>query len=296
MARVMLAVLGDGSVEGQRVLSEASVKALLAPQYTPHPRIPATAYGMTHWVTHGQQLLHMDGTLGDQIGVMVLAPASGLGIFAASNALPGAANHLLEPLLTHLFGPETAATPPTPMPVPSGNARRAAGTYRDFHHTRKDMSRPISLMFQSRVSAEPDGAIRWRNRRWVEVAPLLFTSDDGRDTIVFREDPSGKKIATLHAWGGTYEHIGWAQQALFHAAFLAACMVAFLAYPLSRGFAILRRRPISVEGRAARRCAIVVALANLAFIVWLGMSLRGRMVQSTGCGDSPSPSSSGCSP
>ena len=162
---------------------------------------------MTHWVTHGQRLLHKDGTLGDQIGVMVLAPASGLGIFAASNALPGVANQLLEPLLTHLFGPETRAVPPTPMSVPSDNANRAAGTYRDFHRTRNDMSRPISLMLQSRVSAEPDGAIRWRDRRWVEVAPLVFTSADGRDTIVFREDASGK-IATLHTWGGTYEHLG----------------------------------------------------------------------------------------
>ena len=274
MTRVMLALLGDGSVDGQRVLSEASVKAMLASQYTLDPRIPATAYGMTHWVTHGQRLLHKDGTLGDQIGVMVLAPASGLGIFAASNALPGVANQLLEPLLTHLFGPEIPAVPPVPMSVTSNNASRAAGTYRDFHHTRNDMSRPISLMLQSRVSAEPDGAIRWRDRRWVEVAPLVFTSADGRDTIVFREDASGK-IATLHTWGATYERLAWAEQAVFHLSFLAACMVAFVAYPLSRGVAILRRRPPLLEGRAARRCAVVVALANLAFIVWLGLSLRG---------------------
>jgi CubicO group peptidase (beta-lactamase class C family) len=274
MARVMLALLGDGSVDGTRVLSEASVKAMLAPQYTPDPRIPATAYGMTHWVTHGQHLLHRDGTLGDQIGVMVLAPASELGIFAASNALPGVANRLLEPLLTHLFGPDPAAAPPVPMSVASGNARRATGTYRDFHHTRNDMSRPISLMLQSRVSAEPDGAVRWRDRRWVEVAPLVFTSADGRDTIVFGEDPSGK-ITRLHAWGATHERVGWAEQAISHLAFLAVCVAAFLAYPLSRGFQRYRRRPVPLEGRAARACAVVVALANLAFIVWLGMSLRG---------------------
>lgn len=274
MARVMLALLGDGSLDGQRVLSRTSAKVMLAPQYTPDARIPATAYGMTYWVAHGHRLLHKDGTLGDQIGVLVLAPASGLGIFAASNALPGVANHLLEPLLTYLFGPETSAVLPMPMSIPSGNSSRAAGTYRDFHHTRNDMSRPISLMLQSRVSAEPDGAIRWQDRRYVEVAPLVFTSADGRDTIVFREDASGK-IATLHAWGTTYERIGWVEQSIFHVAFLAACVVAFLAYPLSRAFATLRRRPISLDGRAARRCAVVVALANLAFIVWLGMSLRG---------------------
>jgi hypothetical protein len=44
---------------------------------------------------------------------------------------------------------------------------------------------------------------------------------------------------------------------------------------LSRASARLRRRPVSPEGQGARRCAVVVAVANLAFIVWLGMSLRG---------------------
>lgn len=274
MARVMLALLGDGSVDDQRVLSEASVKTILAPQYTPDARIPAVAYGMKHWVTHGQQLLHADGTLGDQIGVMMLAPASGLGIFAASNALPGVANHVLDPILTHLFGPEPAARLPAPMSAASGNASRAAGTYQDLHHTRNDMSRLMSLMLQSQVRAEPDGAIRWRNRRWVEVAPLVFTAVDGRDTIVFREDASGK-ITTLHAWGATHERVAWTLQLPFHAGVLTTSVIAFLAYPLTRAFPILRRRPVSSEGRVARQCAVVVAVANLAYIVWLGVSGRG---------------------
>lgn len=281
MARLMLALLGDGSVDGQRILSPESVKAMLTPQYTPDPRIPATAYGMNQWVSHGQRLLHKDGTLGDQIGVMVLAPATGLGVFAASNALPGVANQLLEPLLTHLFGPETPAVPPTPIPSLSGDSIRVEGTYQDFHHTRNDMSRPVVLTLQSRVSAEPDGAIHWRGRRWMETAPLVFTSADGRDTIVFRENAAGE-ISTLHAQGATYERIGWAEQARFHLAFLAICLVAFVAYPLNRIVVALRGRQVagegrgaSREGRGARRSAVAVALANVAFMVWLAGSLKG---------------------
>jgi hypothetical protein len=65
-------------VDGQRVLSEAAVKKMLEPQYTADRHLPATTYGMTFWSTHGQQLLHKDGMLGDQIGAVVLAPASRL--------------------------------------------------------------------------------------------------------------------------------------------------------------------------------------------------------------------------
>jgi hypothetical protein len=54
----MLALLGDGSVDGQRILTPESTRALMAAQYSVHARIPATAYGMTHWKTIGQDLLH----------------------------------------------------------------------------------------------------------------------------------------------------------------------------------------------------------------------------------------------
>ena len=45
MGRFMLALLGDGSVDGGTVLTPASTTALLAAQFTPDPRIPAAAYG-----------------------------------------------------------------------------------------------------------------------------------------------------------------------------------------------------------------------------------------------------------
>jgi CubicO group peptidase (beta-lactamase class C family) len=267
MSRIMMALLGDGSVDGRRLLSGESVRTMLAPQYTPDPRISATAYGFMHWRSHGQDLLHKDGTAGGQIGVMVLDPAHELGVFAASNELPGVANHILEPLLTDLFGPEAPAVTPTAL-ANAPDASRLAGWYRDYHHTRNEMTRAIALMLQSRVAVEPDRAIRWRARRWVQVAPLVFTSSDGRDTIVFRENASGK-ITSLHAWGATYERIGWTEQRPVHLGFLAVCLIAFLAYPISRIRFVLRRRPASDEGRSAQRCAVFVGLANLSFVAWL---------------------------
>ena len=110
------------------------------------------------------------------------------------------------PLQARLQPTEPPAAAPVAMAVPTGNAARVAGVYRDFHHTRQEMSRAISLVLQARVDAEPDGSIRWRERRWVEVASLAFKSADGRETIVFRADGSGR-IASLHAWGGHYERL-----------------------------------------------------------------------------------------
>jgi hypothetical protein len=72
VARAMIALLNNGRLDGIQVLSAQGVSRLLAEQYTPDPRIPAHAYEMLHWKTHGLSLLHKDGTLNDQLGVMVL--------------------------------------------------------------------------------------------------------------------------------------------------------------------------------------------------------------------------------
>jgi CubicO group peptidase (beta-lactamase class C family) len=282
MGRFMLALLGDGTVGNDRVLSPESVQTLLAPQYTPDPRVPPRGYGFLHWLTHGQRLQHHDGTLGDQVGVLVLAPAHRFGIFVASNGVNEGGievgNTLLEPLLTHLFGPSTPPPPPTVVPDSPDSLRRAlqvAGTYRDYHHTRNDMSRLRAMMpmIQSRATVEPDGAIRWHGRRWLEVEPLVFRRADGPDHIIFKEDDRGN-VTALHAWGATYERIGWIEQTPVHLGLLALCVIAFLAYPLSRVVHALRRRPAAPEGRVARGCAVFVALANLAFVIGLVPFLR----------------------
>jgi CubicO group peptidase (beta-lactamase class C family) len=279
VGRFMMALLEDGSAGNDRILSPASVKTLLASQYTPNPHIPPRGYAFLHWFTHGRRLQHHDGTLGDQIGVMVLAPADRFGIFVASNGAPEGGsqvgNELLEPLLTHLLGPSSPPPPPTPLPDAVRRAPHVAGTYRDYHHTRNDMSRirAIMPMVQSRVTVEPDGAIRWKGRRWLEIEPLVFRSADSPDHIAFKEDDRGD-ITALHAWGATYQRIGWIEQTPFHLGVLALCVIAFLVYPLSRVIRLLRRGHAEPEGRVARGCAVFVALANLAFVIGLLPSLR----------------------
>ena len=275
MGRYMLAMLGDGSVDGVRFLRPESVKLLLAAQYTPDPRIPATTYGFSEFVSHGLHLLYRGGTLGDQAAMVVLAPADQLGIFVASNSLPGLGDFLFEPLMTHFAGPAVAPSPAVALPDAAERAPRFAGTYRDYKRTRNEMSqiRALMPMIQSRVIAEPDGAIRWQGRRWLQVEPLVFRRADSPDYVVFRENTRGD-VTELHTSGGAYERIGWWEQAPFHLGILGCCVMAFLAYLLSKVWRALRRRDAPLPGRAARGAAVFVALANLAFVMGLAIYLR----------------------
>lgn len=154
---------------------------------------------------------------------------------------------------------------------------QVAGMYRDYHHTRHDLSRLRALMpmIQSPVSAEADGSIRWRGRRWVEREPLVFEaaeSADGRQAIVFREDEHGR-VRELHAAGGTFERIGWVEQRFFHLALLASSIIVFASYALWRLRAVVRDRRVWPPGHGARTCAFVVATLNIVFVIGLVLAI-----------------------
>ena len=266
MGRFMLAILGDGSLDGVRVLSPESRARLLRPQFRDHPSMPGVTYGFHEWRTRGRVLLHHDGTLDDQVGVILLDPDNAFGMFVASNSVPGIGNHLLGPVLTHLYGPPASPAAPQPL-IATGHAAQVAGVYLDLQRTRHDLSsvRALMPMLQARVAADGD-AVAWAGRRWDEVAPFVFQAAGSDDRIVFRAAPP----AIMQTWNTTYERIGWTQQTPAQLGLAAVCVLVFFACAAR----ILRTWRRWTEGHGVRACGLFVALANLFFVIWLGASLR----------------------
>ena len=268
MSRFMMAVLGDGALDGVRVLSPASRAAFLRPQFRDHPSLPGVTYAFHEWRTHGRVLLHHDGTLEDQVGVMVLDPDNAFGLFVASNSNPGIGNALLEPMLTHLYGPEPAL--PAPAVVRgTGHATEVAGVYVDLDRTRHDLSsvRALMPMLQSRVVATGD-TIAWAGRQWSEVAPYVFRAPESAEPLVFRDTAGAMPV--MQTWNTSYERVGWTRQTPLHLLFVMACLVLFAGSAVR--LAATRRR--WRDGRTARSIALAVALAYIVFVVWLVTSFR----------------------
>ena len=266
MGRFMLAMLGDSSHDAVRVLSPASRAKVLRAQFRDHPRLPGVTYGFHEWRTHGRTLLHHDGTLDDQVGVLLLDPDSGFGMFAASNSNPGIGNHLLAPVLDHLYGPESPPSLGAPLRA-TGHANEVAGVYLDTNRTRHDLSsgRALMPMLQARVVADGD-AIVFAGRRWLEIEPFVFQAPDGGEPVVFR----GPGAAVLQTWNATYERLDWTQQSPAQLGLAGACLLVFLGLIAGSARGWRRWR----DGGAARACAFFVAVANVAFVMWLGVSLR----------------------
>jgi len=74
----------------------------------------------------------------------------------------------------------------------------------------------------------------------------------------------------MQTWNTTYERIGWTRQTPVHLLFVAVCGLVFLTGTVG----MVRTWRRWCEGRVARAFAVFVAVANLAFLVWLGGSLR----------------------
>ena len=264
MGRFMLAMLTDGSREG--VLSPASRGKFLRPQFRDHPRLPGVTYGFHEWRTHGRTLLHHDGTLDDQVGMLLLDPDTGFGMFAASNSNPGIGNHLLASVLDHLYGPETPPSLGAPLRG-TGHAKEVAGVYLDTTRTRHDLSsvRALMPMLQARIATDGD-AIVFAGRRWLEVEPFVFQAPGGDEPIVFR----GPGAGVLQTWNSTYQRLAWTQQAPPQLGLAASCLLVFVGFAAGSARSWRRWR----DGRAARACALFVAVANVAFVMWLVVSLR----------------------
>ena len=202
---------------------------------------------------------------------MLLDPDNAFGLFVASNANPGIGNHLLEPVLTHLYGPAPTPAPPVAM-AGAPDARRVAGVYLDTNRTRHDLSRIRALMpmLQSRVAADGTGGITWSGRRWIEVAPFVFQASNGGDTLVFRHAPGHPHGRDADLERDLRAHrVDRAERPSISVSSWCACWCS--ACKRYDSCATWRR---DRDAPAARACALFVALANVVFIVWLTASLR----------------------
>jgi hypothetical protein len=75
----------------------------------------------------------------------------------------------------------------------------------------------------------------------------------------------------LQTWNSTYGRIAWTQQSPAQLALAGSCVLVFLGFAAGIGAQLATA---GATGSAAGLCAIFVAVANVAFVVWLAVSLR----------------------
>jgi CubicO group peptidase (beta-lactamase class C family) len=276
MARWMLVHLGEGTLDGARILSPESALAMRGILFRNAPDVAGIAHGfLTQQFGPHFAYGHGGATLYFHTG-MVMLPELGLGVFVSANGAEARApvRELVQLLVERLVPDAVAAEPVAAPAVDAGQLQRFAGSYRNNRraHTRAEMAINPG---DTEVVAADDGTLRIRlGSDWLRVAPtgpLSFKEPQGNTRVQFTADERGGITGFAYGQGiAGFDRIGWLQRQSTLFALLAA--VAGLAVVrLWRSWRRHRRNP----PRPGLFPVKALGMANA--VVWLGAIALGAV-------------------
>jgi CubicO group peptidase (beta-lactamase class C family) len=195
IARFMIAHLQNGRLGEARILLEDTARLMHSPLFTNDPRVNGFAHGFYEMSQHGKRIIGHAGDVTEFHSILALFPEEKLGLFVAYNSvnagMKGLTEETLKAFMDRFFG---KMRPTTPMEWAS-SATRVAGAYRGIRMNYSGLEKAIALFSPVNFTAQANGSLIYNapagQKRLLEVAPLLFKSEDGYDVVAFREDANG---------------------------------------------------------------------------------------------------------
>jgi CubicO group peptidase (beta-lactamase class C family) len=256
IAHFMLAHLQNGRFGKERILQEATAKAMHAQQFTNDPRMPGMAYGFWEQQLNHQRLLVHGGDTTLFHSWLALLPEQQVGVFVSYNSAQGgsAPSTLLQAFLDHYFPAPGEATPAPP----AGFAERAGQISGDYWSTLRSSTTYEKLAVLSattRVSfvGESRLAISAGEQAFtvVEVTPWVFQQVDGQERVVFRPEGDGMVMLIASTPIYAYTKVAWYDAPTAHVLLVLVCMLLFLSalllWPLGFVLRAVRRRAQSTK-------------------------------------------------
>jgi CubicO group peptidase (beta-lactamase class C family) len=197
-AKFMIAHLNDGQGTAGRILKPETARQMREPLFRHDPKVSAMCYGFIEENRNGRRMV---GHGGDTIwfhSSLQLMPAEHVGVFVSYNTDTsggGPREQLLDAFLERYFPQPETAKAPEPAEA-QDHARRVAGEYLNTRYSHTTVTKIAALMNTVDVSANSDNSITIssgeRVMRLVEVEPFVFKELNGTNTVVFKEDKSGR--------------------------------------------------------------------------------------------------------
>jgi len=203
MSRFMLAILGEGTLEGATILKPESVRAMEARQFELHPDLHAIGLILIDYSMNGQRIV---GHGGDTIyfhSDMMLMPETHVGLFISYNSAGsrsgGGRTSVIRAFLNRYFPEPVTASPQIDGKAAQADGRAVSGIYSGSRRGESTLLKVAAVLGQISVNADQNGILTIEGaqnpsgglKRWREVGPLVYREVDGPDLIGFRRDPNG---------------------------------------------------------------------------------------------------------
>ncbi|TPE63729.1 serine hydrolase [Sandaracinobacter neustonicus] len=190
MARFMLMHLGDGKLDGARILQAKTMQQMRQTLHRNAPSLPGFAHGYMVLRDEGPRMIGHGGNTADFHSMMVLVPETGFGFYISmtgGNGSYGGRTELQNAIIGRLF-------PTAPAPRWAGTSASPAGTYRINRRTYSEP--PLPQHDIKVVAAGPN--------------ELVLQSADGTTSFWEQTGPDRYEKVTAMRAGGPFETI------LFH--------------------------------------------------------------------------------
>jgi len=211
MTRLMLALLGEGTLEGATILKPESVRAMEARQFELHPDLHAIGWILMEYSMNGQRIV---GHGGDTIffhSDMILMPDARVGLFISYNSAGsrpgGGRTEVIRAFVNRYFPEPVTATPAIDLKTAQADGQAVSGVYLGSRRADSTLLKAMAVLGQAAVSSDEKGVLtiegvqnpRGGLKQWREIGPLVYREIDGPDVIAFRRDANGVVTEMLPA-------------------------------------------------------------------------------------------------
>ncbi|MBG0831727.1 beta-lactamase family protein [Planomonospora sp. ID67723] len=290
MGRFLRALLNGGELDGRRVLTSTSVKAMLRRQAGPQPELRGPGFGTFQGKGTGPQWAWHTGDESGAHAEYALVPERGVGIYIAVNGdgvapdkLSGVRDVVIREFLTTFAGVK-----PYPVPASPAAPGRDLDSYTgEYLATRMSEGEAYELFLSAAdrvtVTALGDGTLHTSHpvlpdRVWIPAGGETFVSADGTDRLGFIKEEG--KIVGLSSDGNptqNYERISWYASPMVllpTAAGALLVLLGALAWPVAALGRRLRGRATPPTGRAAWQAQVPAVATALICLGYLGFLTR----------------------
>ena len=198
MAHFMIAHLGNGELDGRRILQEETARQMHSQLYTPDPRLESMAHGFFENTENGQRLIFHTGGLTQFHSGLWLIPEQSVGLFFSTNSTGGyeAVEAVKKAFLDHYY---PVAELPDPQSA-AGFAERIApylGEYTSAQSSFTSYEKINEVFSPINAGLDSDGTLvisqPGLEQRFTEVEPgLLQEIGEPDNQWVYRSGPDGR--------------------------------------------------------------------------------------------------------
>ena len=203
MTRFMLALLGEGTLDGATILKPESVRAMESRQFELHPALHAMGLILMEYSMNGQRIF---GHGGDTIffhSDMIVMPDAHVGLFISYNSagsrVGGGRTEVIRAFLNRYFPEPVTPVPAIDVKNAQTDGRAVSGVYSGSRRAESTLLKVTAVLGQTAVSSDEKGVLtiegvqgpRGGLKQWREIGPLVYREVDGPDVIAFRRDAPG---------------------------------------------------------------------------------------------------------